>query len=178
MTAPRSRPRTAPADGASPTAEAPDGAVDPVEALQNALRGEHAAVYGYAWIGARSEGAQKDRCYRHLDAHRAQRDALRQALVDRNTEPAPAEAAYTLPESDSEDDLSGYARELERTSRQGALQLAGVPASPLREMAATDLQAAVVRSLEWDAGLRPFPGYDDEQKDEAPAETAPADPGD
>ncbi|GAA1122781.1 ferritin-like domain-containing protein [Nocardiopsis composta] len=158
---------------ASPSASSDEGP-DEVSALQDALRAAHAAVYGYTYIGARSKGDDRDRAGRFMDAHRAQRDGLREELVARKARPAPTEAAYPLPESDDPDELRRHARSLEETAAQSALQLAGVPTGPLRELAAGALQAAVARSLEWGGGLPAFPGY---AKDAAPS-PSPAAEGD
>lgn len=142
--------------GASPAQEA----TAEVEALQKALRAEHAAVYGYGFIGARSEDGERDRAARHLDAHRALRDTVRAELVGLDAVPAPAEAAYTLPESDGREELAEFARRMEGTSAQAYLEVAGAAESgPLRGFAAESLQGATVRALEWGGGLDTFPAY-------------------
>ncbi|WP_017592452.1 ferritin-like domain-containing protein [Nocardiopsis potens] len=146
--------------GSSPSASADEGPGE-VSALQDALRAAHAAVYGYTYIGARSEGGDRDRAGRFMDAHRAQRDTFREELVARKADPAPTEAAYPLPDSDDPDELRRHARSLEETAAQSALQLAGAASGSgtLRELAANALQAAVARSLEWGGDLPAFPGY-------------------
>lgn len=151
--------------GASPTPSAE--ATAEVGALQKALRAEHAAVYGYGYIGARSRGGERDRAARHLDAHRAQRDTVREELVELDATPAPPEAAYTLPDSDGREELAGFARRMENTSAQAYLEVAGAAESgPVRESAAEALQAATVRALEWGGGVVAFPAYPTGDPDE------------
>ncbi|MDA8371728.1 MAG: ferritin-like domain-containing protein [Nocardiopsaceae bacterium] len=144
----------------SPTPKDPEEFTD-VDALQDALRAEHAAVYGYAYIGAHSEDGRRERCYGHLDAHRVQRDALRAELVDREATPVAGESAYELPESTEDDELAAFATRLEEQTAQSYLQLAAAEDAPLRDLAARSLQAATVRGLVWGAEPAPFPGFPD-----------------
>ncbi|MFD0774215.1 ferritin-like domain-containing protein [Streptomonospora algeriensis] len=130
-----------------------------VAALQAALRAEHAAVYAYTYIGARSEDERRDRCYEHLDAHRAQRDMLRIEIGDRGTKPDAGDAAYDLPESDSGSDLDGYARRVERQAAQAYLELAAAPNTAVRDLALRSLQDTTLRSMEWGGELGTFPGF-------------------
>ncbi|KIH98293.1 hypothetical protein LP52_14120 [Streptomonospora alba] len=130
-----------------------------VPSLQAALRAEHAAVYAYTYIGARSDDERRDRCYEHLDAHRAQRDTLRVEIGDRGTSPQPGAAAYELPESDGDADLDGYARRVERQAAQAYLELAASPDTAVRDLALRSLQDATLRGMEWGGELGVFPGF-------------------
>ena len=83
---------------ASSTAE--DTAEDQA-ALQETLAAEHATLYLYGVLGARtSQAATPDLfatltdCYRH---HRGLRDQLRLMLLDAGVEPVAAEPAYDVP---------------------------------------------------------------------------------
>ncbi|QBI55582.1 ferritin-like domain-containing protein [Streptomonospora litoralis] len=133
-----------------------------VPALQAALSAEHAAVYAYGYIGARSDGAQRERCYAHLDAHRGQRDTLRIELRDRGATPDPGKAAYDLPGGDSGADLAAYARSVEQQTAQSYLELAAAPGTAVRELALRSLRDATLRAVEWGAELPAFPGFPDE----------------
>jgi hypothetical protein len=127
--------------------------------LQEALRAEHAAVYGYGYVGARSSGGRRDRCYAYLDDHRTQRDTLRTELVARDTTPDSGRAAYALPEDDGDAALDAYAAGLERVTAQAYLQVAASTDPVLRDLAARALQSATVRGLVWGAEPEPFPGF-------------------
>ncbi|GAA4916383.1 ferritin-like domain-containing protein [Streptomonospora salina] len=135
--------------------------VDTVAALQAALRAEHAAVYAYTYVGARSDGGRRDRCYEHLDAHRAQRDTLRVEIGDRDARPDAGDTAYELPESDGESDLDGYARRVERQGAQTYLELAASPEPAVRDLALRCLQEATLRGMEWGGEPGVFPGFAD-----------------
>ncbi|MFC7329528.1 ferritin-like domain-containing protein [Marinactinospora rubrisoli] len=135
------------------------GEFSDVVALQNALLAEHAAVYGYGFVGANSTDAARELCYAHLDAHRAQRDTLRAELLERGAEPPAAAAAYRLPTETDAETLSGFAVRLEEQTAQAYLELAGAGSPDLRDLAGRSLQSATLRSLAWGAGLPAFPGY-------------------
>jgi hypothetical protein len=72
-----------------------------VDALQTALAAEHAAVYVYGALGARtSESASPQLFAEVADAyrtHRAWRDLLTRRLADAGAQPTPAAAVYELP---------------------------------------------------------------------------------
>ncbi|MFC4564725.1 ferritin-like domain-containing protein [Nocardiopsis mangrovi] len=128
------------------------------DALQEALRAEHAAVYGYGYIGAHSAGAGRERSYISLDAHRAQRDTLRDELVERGATPVAGAGAYELPGNDDAE-LSAYAARLEEQAEQTYLQLAASSDPWLRDLAARSLQESVVRRLGWGGSSAVFPGF-------------------
>ncbi|PSL01056.1 uncharacterized protein DUF4439 [Murinocardiopsis flavida] len=138
--------------------EAPEPGSD-TAALQKALRAEHAAVYGYGFIGAKTTGATRERCRAFLDDHRNHRETLRTELINRGAEPAVSKAAYAIPDDTSEQGLADYAGSLEETAAQAYLQLAGASDRALRELAGRSLQMTVVRALEWGADLAAFPGF-------------------
>lgn len=76
-------------------------ATDVVAALQDALAGEHAAIYAYEVIGGRLDAGTKPQqqalsAYRH---HRAQRDTLVARVRAAGSTPVTAEPAYRLPTS-------------------------------------------------------------------------------
>ncbi|GAA1760901.1 ferritin-like domain-containing protein [Streptomonospora arabica] len=136
-----------------------NGEFGTVPALQAALHAEHAAVYAYTYIGARSGGRQRERCYEHLEAHRAQRDTLRVELNERGATPDPGRPAYELPESDRDSDLDAYAQRVERQAAQAYLELAAAPAAAVRGLALRSLQDTTLRGMEWGTRLPVFPGF-------------------
>ena len=75
----------------------------PAEALQKALRGEHAALYLYGVLGAQASQSRQPELFARLeegyDAHRAARDELTELVSAKGLDPAPAEVS--APPSDA-----------------------------------------------------------------------------
>ena len=68
------------------------------DALAEALSAEHSAVYGYEFIGgAADDEGRRDRASSLVQEHKALRDELHTALVERGAEPPPALSSYPLP---------------------------------------------------------------------------------
>lgn len=65
--------------------------------LNDALAGEHAAIFGYGVLGAHLTGPALDLARQAEAAHRARRDALLVRLSSASPAPPAAEPAYTLP---------------------------------------------------------------------------------
>jgi hypothetical protein len=74
--------------------------VSVVEALQATLADEHAALYTYGVLGARTSQAAAPALYDALAAghrrHRSRRDQLRSMVVDAGGQPVAAAVAYKL----------------------------------------------------------------------------------
>ena len=72
-----------------------------VEALQTALAAEHAALYVYGFLGARTSESGQPLVFAEVaDAyatHRAWRDLLTRRLLDEGAEPTPASPTYEVP---------------------------------------------------------------------------------
>lgn len=157
--------------------ESPDGSpsedgLTDAEALQNALRAEHAAVYGYGFIGAHCAGKDRERSYECLDAHRTKRDTLRGELVRLSVDPAASKSVYALPDATDQDTLDTFATELEERTTHGYLRLAAADDVALRDLAARSLQEATIRGLTWGAELVDLPGFPDGSGDSAPEDVA------
>jgi hypothetical protein len=73
--------------------------VNQVEALQAALAGEHAAIYGVGAAGGKLGGARFRDATDAFDRHRANRDHLSALLVAAGETPVVAEPAYDLPQA-------------------------------------------------------------------------------
>ena len=73
----------------------------PVDALQTALAAEHAALYVYGALGARTSQSATPVLFAEVSdaysTHRAWRDLLTSRLVDEGAEPTPAAPTYELP---------------------------------------------------------------------------------
>jgi hypothetical protein len=73
--------------------------VNQVEALQAALAGEHAALYGVGVAGGKLSGARFAAATDAFARHRDNRDHLSALLVAAGETPVAAEAAYDLPQA-------------------------------------------------------------------------------
>jgi hypothetical protein len=132
-----------------------------VAALQAALAGEHAAVYGYTVIGGRLDGdsAVVGLAIEAHSQHRAVRDTLVEVLLARGESPVPTEPGYQLP---APVDGSAAARALARLleDRCGVLHAAVVATGQgdERRLAAQALRDCAVRGVGWGAAPTAFPG--------------------
>ncbi|WP_432949641.1 ferritin-like domain-containing protein [Kribbella sp. CA-253562] len=70
-----------------------------VEALQAAIAGEHAALYGVGVAGGKLSGARFGAATTLYERHRSRRDKLAALLVESGQTPAAAEPAYDLPQA-------------------------------------------------------------------------------
>ncbi|WP_233510777.1 ferritin-like domain-containing protein [Actinomadura craniellae] len=144
-----------------------------VAALQAALAAEHAAVYGYGVLGARSQGDQRRRARALWEAHRAARDRLVALLTERRAAPVAASPAYRLPvQVTSAQAGARLGAALEDAVTTGYLGLAGVDEPGLRGFAAQAMQEAVARSVRW-RGRAPgpaFPGLGDAARSPLPGQ--------
>ena len=131
----------------------------PVDAVQTALRAEHAAVYGYGVVGGRIGDDRREEAREGYDAHRARRDELHRTVRDLDGSPESAAAAYALPfpvpdaaaaerlAAELEDRVAGVYADLVRTADDG-----------LRRTAAGALREAAVRAVRWRGSSVAFPG--------------------
>lgn len=130
-------------------------------ALAEALSAEHAAVYGYEFIGGAAEDEdRRERASTLALTHKALRDELRAALVERGVEPPPALSSYPLPSDLGDESIDAFAAGLEVTSTRAYLWLAASREIELRLTGARRLQEAVVRALEWGGEPDALPGFE------------------
>ncbi|MEU8385359.1 ferritin-like domain-containing protein [Streptosporangium sp. NPDC048865] len=127
--------------------------------LGTVLAAEHAAVYAYGVIAARTTGRLRAATTTAYNAHRARRDRLRAMVVAAGGTPAEPKAAYELPVTPSS---AGQAVELavlvERGVTGAYLELAASADPALREMAALAMQECAVRSYALRPEIEAFPG--------------------
>jgi hypothetical protein len=136
-----------------------------VPALQSALAGEHAAIYGYGVVGAHLRGTARARARTAYDDHRARRDQLQQLLVERKATPVPAAAAYRLPRPvNNAADARSLATELEERLAGVWVDAVADLRDELRELAAQVLQEVAVRAAAWRGGSVPFPGLSEQER--------------
>ncbi|MBB6344688.1 ferritin-like domain-containing protein [Nonomuraea muscovyensis] len=131
-----------------------------VERLGKALAGEHAAVFAYGLIGARTTGALRARATRAFDAHRARRDQLRGFISGRGGKPAEPEASYSLPVVPStQAEAVRLAVHVETGMTAAYLELAASEDAALRKYAALAMQESVTRSYSFQPSIStPLPG--------------------
>ncbi|MFG3439713.1 ferritin-like domain-containing protein [Nonomuraea sp. NPDC047897] len=131
-----------------------------VERLARALAGEHAAVFAYGLIGARTTGALRTRMARAFDAHRAHRDRLRSFITARGGRPAEAEPSYAVPVvPTTAAEAVRVAVHVEEGVAATYLELVACDDAALRRYAALALQESVTRSYSFQPSLdAAFPG--------------------
>ncbi|MFI2612415.1 ferritin-like domain-containing protein [Kitasatospora sp. NPDC018619] len=143
----------------------PDGAAgtaDPaaVPALQAALSGEHAAVYGYGVVGAHlTDDPGRTEARATHAAHQAQRDAWQRLLTAATAAPTPAAGGYQLPfPVASAADAGRLAVHLETRLTAGYADLVAALPAAYRPAAATALRESALRARRWGAPATAFPG--------------------
>ena len=130
-----------------------------LEALQEVLRTEHAAVYGYGVIAAQTSGPQRRAALNGLDTHRARRDHVRAMVVAAQGTPVEAAPAYRLPAPVRTPQAAAQLAadtERELAVALGALVEAG--RSEDREFAANAIQDTAVREMYWRGNPPVLPG--------------------
>jgi Domain of unknown function (DUF4439) len=135
----------------------------PLEALQETLAGEHAAVYVYAVLGARTSASAEPALAGALraayDVHRGRRDQLVAMVLDDDAEPVAAEVSYELPNAaDTPGRCRRAAAEVEQRCTVLYAQAVGSTARASRQWAIDALADAAVRQLTFGADPDPFPG--------------------
>ena len=134
-----------------------------LDALQATLSDEHAALYTYGVLGARTSQATSPVLFETLTAgyrrHRARRDQLRLMVRDAGGVPVAAEVAYDLdgpllraPQ------LQRAAAGLEAGSVEVLLALVAQSSGSVREWALTEATWSAVWQLELGAAAGTWPG--------------------
>ncbi|MCK2219637.1 ferritin-like domain-containing protein [Actinomadura sp. ATCC 31491] len=133
---------------------------DDLDKLRKALAAEHAALFAYGLLGARTSGSLRERMSAAYDAHRARRDQVRALITSRGGKPVEAEASYALPFFPSDAGLAAkLAAYLEGGVTAAYLELAAAQDTELRRYAALAMQQAVTRAYSFRPSQPPaFPG--------------------
>jgi hypothetical protein len=129
-------------------------------ALQAALAGEHAAVYGFGVVGAYLRGdPEAADVSAALVGHELRRDHLRVLVLGTGSDPVPAAAAYRLPfRVTSAADARRLATHLEEGVAEQYAALVAAGEGDLRRQAAQWLAEAAVRAGRWRGTSIAFPG--------------------
>ncbi|GAA1921106.1 DUF4439 domain-containing protein [Nocardioides hwasunensis] len=134
-----------------------------LDALQTVLADEHAALYTYGVLGARTSQTATPALYAALTAgyrrHRARRDQLRILVEAAGAEPAAAAPAYELdgrllrpPQ------LQAAALTIEAESAQSLLALVAQSSGDVREWALTEATWSASWQLELGGSAQTWPG--------------------
>lgn len=135
----------------------------PLEALQKTLAGEHAAVYVYGVLGARTSQSAAPDLWNHLRAaytvHRRQRDLLTAMIRDLDETPVAAEVSYEVPTpARNAEQVTEAALILEQRCCAGYADMVMSTAQAHRQWAIDALVDAAVRQLAFGGAPEPFPG--------------------
>lgn len=143
-------------------------------ALAKALAAEHAAVYAYGVIGAKTSGALRARATTGFDAHRARRDQLR-ALMRRRGETPAEPGSYQLPfVVNTAAQAARLAAYIEERVCAAYVELSADTDPGLRRLAVLATQECAVRGFGWQPEIVAFPGLPGQVKTPAsPAASAP-----
>jgi hypothetical protein len=137
--------------------------VTPLEALQAALAGEHAAVHVYGVLGGRvsvSEAPRTAVAVRSAyDIHRARRDQLHTLVSELGGEPVAPAVAYELTgPADTTAQIEREARGIESRSAAVYAQAVASTVGAPRQWAITALCDAAVRTLGFGGEPEAYPG--------------------
>lgn len=136
------------------------------ESLQTALEAEHAALYVYGVLGARTSESSTPSLFTEVSGayatHRAWRDLLTSRLVDEGLEPTPAAPTYALPdEPPTPAGVSRAAAALERACAETYAYVVANTTGTDRAWAIGALTGAATREVAFGASPSAFPGAPD-----------------
>ncbi len=128
--------------------------------LRKALAAEHAAVFAYGLLGARTAGSMRAQITRAYDSHRDRRDQLRRLITAQGGEPVEPAPSYALPSVPSTASAAArLAAHVESGIVAAYLELVAAAGTELRAYAALAMQEAATRSYSFRPAItRAFPG--------------------
>ncbi|MEV5962449.1 ferritin-like domain-containing protein [Kribbella sp. NPDC051952] len=131
-----------------------------VEALQAALAGEHAALYGVGVAGGKLSGARFKAATDSYEQHRRNRDRLAALVVAAAQTPVAAEPAYDLPQAVT-NAATAAALILLIERRVAAVYgdlVEAAEQAPVRALAIESLLEAATAQIAWGGAPVAFPG--------------------
>lgn len=128
------------------------------DALQAAVVGELAAVYGYGQAAGALRRAELDRARRELDAHRARRDRLAALLRDQDVEPSAGPVAFDVGTTNTATEARAALAGIENRLTGVYADLVAASTGAARALAVTAMQESAVRAVRWGDPLPDFPG--------------------
>jgi hypothetical protein len=140
--------------------------VSEVDVLQEVLANEHAALYVFGVLGARTSQSAVPDLHRALraayDAHRSRRDEVTGQVAATGATPAPAATAYELPTGlETPDVVAAAALDLERACAEVYAAAVASTTAERRAWAIGALNDAAVRELGFRGTPEMFPGADE-----------------
>lgn len=134
--------------------------------LRAALLAEHAAIYGYGVVGARTTGEDRTAATEADQEHRDRRDALSARLTAAGITPPPAAPTYTLPFAVTDPvGARKLAVQLEERTAAAWRAATGTTTGADRRTALKALTETSIRALRWrqranpdQPATVPFPG--------------------
>jgi Domain of unknown function (DUF4439) len=137
--------------------------VNAVDSLQEALAGEHAAIYAYGVLGGRIPAATQPAAATAIAAayatHRARRDQLESFISAAGKTPVAPDVAYDLEGPvDSPSQVLAVALRLETRCQVLYAQVVGEAGSAERRWASAALTDSAVRALGFGGTPEAFPG--------------------
>lgn len=135
----------------------------PLDALDEALAAEHAALFVYGSLGAATSQSATPELFAAVtagyQAHRALRDQLVARVRDHGGDPAAAEPGYVLPAPlDTPDAVAAAALEVERRCEATYRWLVSRTSGEDRSFAVGALTNTAVRTLTFRGSPEIFPG--------------------
>ena len=135
----------------------------PLEALQQTLAGEHAAVYVYGVLGGRAstsgDSSLAARVQSAYTTHRARRDTLTAMVRGAGGRPVAAAVSYQLPNAArTARQLTAAALVTERRCASVYAAAVGGTSGTARRWAVDALTDCAVRQLSFGGSPSPFPG--------------------
>jgi len=137
-----------------------------VQALQTALAAEHAALYVYGVLGARTSESRTPALFAAVTGayaiHRAQRDVLTRRVLDQGAEPTPASPTYEQPAATpTPTAVARAAADLESRCAETYAYVVTGTTDDDRRWAVEALTGAAVRQVGFGSPPGPLPGADD-----------------
>lgn len=135
----------------------------PMEALQATLAAEHAAVWTFGSLGARTSQSSSPQLFERLRechlVHRNRRDQLTREIRDLGGQPAPAAPAYALSNpAVTVDEITSAALAAEGACAASYADLVTHTSRERRSWAVAALTNAAVRKLAFQGSPEIFPG--------------------
>jgi hypothetical protein len=146
------------------TARSADPGLTPVQSLQKALAGEHAAVYLYGVLGAQSSQSRQPVLFKQLSTsygeHRAARDQLTVLVAAKGADPVAADVTYRLPgPTGTPAQLVAVALLVEQRLTATYAELVAHTAGSDRRFAIRMLDASALRELGYGGRPSDLPGF-------------------
>ncbi|CAM3602526.1 DUF4439 domain-containing protein [Nocardioides zeicaulis] len=134
-----------------------------LDALQETLADEHATLWTYGVLGARTSASATPTLHAALATayvrHRARRDRLRVFVEDAGGEPVAADAAYALPSAvTSVTEVEVLAQQLESRSTEVLLALVAQSSAGVRDWALDEAVWSATWELELGGAATTWPG--------------------